>query len=152
MKHDAHDLVAELEAGAAAAQEHEKRYRAEAAREIERLERERVLAFRRIRLVKLIEPSGAADEAAAVTRARHALAGELGWDADSERHRAVLDRLGELARALWTATHPSDHVSHAAAPPIAALAAFEAWYQTHAGQSFYALFDQYVPETPLVDF
>lgn len=152
MKHDAQDLLAELEAAAAGAQECEKRYRAEAAREIERLERERVLAYRRIRLVKLIAPSDAHDEAAAVARARSALANELGWEVQSERHAPVLDRLGELARTLWATTHHGGDTRHTSQSPVAALAAFEAWYQAHAGQSFYTLFDQYVPETPLVDF
>jgi hypothetical protein len=34
----------------------------------------------------------------------------------------------------------------------AELEAFEAWFEGAHGKSFYALFDQYVPEVPVVDF
>lgn len=147
MKHHAGSFVEALEAAAVAAQDHEKRFRAEAAREIERLERERVFAFRRIRLAKLLAaaaPAGAsADDA--IAAGRRAVGEEFGWDTEGERHKAVLDRVGDLHRALLDAPAGGQ-------PPTAALAAFESWYQGHAGQSFYALFDQYVPEAPLVDF
>jgi hypothetical protein len=32
------------------------------------------------------------------------------------------------------------------------LAAFEAWFEGVHGTPFYALFDQYFPEVPVVDF
>jgi hypothetical protein len=35
---------------------------------------------------------------------------------------------------------------------IPALEAFEAWFETAHGKPFYVLFDQYVPEVPVVDF
>jgi hypothetical protein len=40
------------------------------------------------------------------------------------------------------------------APPAVApeLEAFEAWFEGAHGKSFYALFDQYVSEVPVVDF
>lgn len=147
MKHAPASFVETLETAAAAAQDHEKRYRAEAAREIERLERERVFAFRRIRLAKLLASAApaSASEAERIAAGRRAVAEEFGWDEASERHKAVLDRVGGLHRALL-------HPSGGSAQPSEALAQFESWYQGHAGQPFYQLFDQYVPEAPLVDF
>ncbi len=154
MKHPGQDLVGELEAAAHAAQDHEKRYRADAAREIERLERERVFAFRRIRLARLLASAcdGAADETAACALAAGAVAGELGWSTQGETHKPVLDRLNDVTRELWQARGPAGAAADQATPGASALAGFERWYHAHAGLPFYALFDQYVPETPLVDF
>lgn len=154
MKHPGQDLVGELEDAAHAAQDHEKRYRAEAAREIERLERERVFAFRRIRLARLLVSAceGAEDETAACGAAAGAVAGELGWSTEGETHKPVLDRLNDVTRALWRARGAASAPAEQCAPGAGALADFERWYHAYAGLPFYALFDQYVPETPLVDF
>ena len=154
----------DLEQAAHAAQSAETAYRAEAAREIARLERDRIYAHRRIRLVRLLADAAVRCEAAAVevpaksaaavtavvakvdavsiaAAQRRAVAAEFGWDVDGERHKAVLDRLAPVAAAVTT---------NGAVRP--ALADFEHWYQGSAGAPFYALFDVYVPEAPLVDF
>ncbi len=143
-----------LEAAARAAQKHENEYRAEAAREIARLERERVFAFRRVRLVRLLCEAAARCEAdkgghgsklasgAAAVAQRHAVAAEFGWDEEDARHKPVLDRIAGIGA----------HAGEDAGALQARLADFEAWYRSATGEPFYALFDVYVPEAPLVDF
>lgn len=140
----------ELDAAAKAAQVAEAKFRADMAREIARLERERVVAFRRARFVRLLADAAVSAETtpAACVAQRRAVAGEFGWDAEGERHKVVLDRVEMLGRTL----HTHNEMGEAGPSVSEALKEFEAWYQEHAGEPFYALFDQYVPETPLVDF
>ena len=157
MKHPPHTLIDGFEVAAKVAQAVENKYRADAAREIARLEQARVVCFRRVRLVKLLAgPSAEAETVeASVAAQRCAVADEFGWDANREDHKVVLARLEPPGRAIWAALHLPVTAAHPRdAPPTleTELAAFEDWYQGHAGQSFYALFDQYVPQAPLVDF
>ncbi len=153
MKYASHHVLEDLEAAAKAAQAAETKFRAEMAREIARVERERVFAFRRVRFAKLLADAiASAEQPEAVTAAqRRAVANEFGWDSSGDRHRAVLDRVEVLGAAFKPETErASDERS---TPDFAsALKEFEAWYQGHAGEPFYSLFDQYVPEAPLVDF
>ena len=152
MKHPPRTLIDGFDIAAKVAQAAENKYRAEAAAEVARLEAERVVCFRRVRLVKLLAgPSAQAETVdAALAAQRCAVADEFGWNADREDHKVVLANLEGPGRAIWSSLHGS------AENPVGAiadnLAAFENWYQTHAGQPFYVLFDQYVPQAPLVDF
>lgn len=150
MRHDPAQLTHAFTEQAKAAQQRENAFRAEAAAEIERLERERVFAFRRVRLVGLLAGAavGADTEDAALAAQKAVIAAEFGWDAEREDHAKVLAALAGPGRAVWTAVH----AEHEAAPVAAELSTFEDWYRAHAGQSFYVLFDQYVPQAPLVDF
>ena len=145
-------LIDSFEVAAKTAQAAENNYRAEAAREIARLEHARITCFRRVRLVKLLTgPSAEAETVeAAVAAQRCAVADEFGWDAEREDHRIVLARLEHPGRAIWMSFHsPAGDATHSLETE---LTAFEHWYQGHAGQPFYTLFDQYVPQAPRVDF
>jgi hypothetical protein len=145
-------LAGDFSAAAEAARRAEDAYRREAAARIEALARERTHAFRRLGFVRLVAGSVAgadpeAEEAPAAARATVRAA--LGWDEESERRTLVLDRLqpfldGVVATTLGTAGPEL--------PPAEALGAFEAWYEAETGTNFWALFDRYVPETPVVDF
>ena len=153
MKHPPQTLIDGFDLAAKAAQAAENIYRADAAREIARLEAARVVCFRRVRLVKLLAGASAQAETveAAVAAQRCAVADEFGWDADREDHKIVLGRLEHPGRAVFASVqHPADE--QAVTAIASDLEAFEDWYQRHAGQPFYALFDQYVPQAPLVDF
>src|SRR6478752_3535849 len=102
MKYASRHVLDDLEAAAKAAQLAETRFRAEMAREIARVERERVFAFRRVRFAKLLADAVASTEAPeAVPQAqRRAVANEFGWDSSGDRHRAVLDRVEVLGAAF----------------------------------------------------
>lgn len=148
-------LLDTLKAAAAGAGETEAAYRREASQRIASLERERVFAFRRLNLIRAViaAVSSVETEEEAIARAAAALSGEVGWDGISEARTAVLDQFAAVAKAIFAELDgKADPSSAESGPTLAALAAFETWYgATHAGP-FWALFDQYVPQTSVVDF
>lgn len=126
-------------------------FRRDAAERTKALERERAFAFRRLNLMRAVADAMATAETeeAAVAAARATLRGRLGWASDSEARDAVAERFTPVATAMFASLAPD-----AEQPPDigAALDAFESWYaSTHPGP-FWALFEQYIPETPVVDF
>jgi hypothetical protein len=145
-------LIFQFEGAARTAQEAEAALRKTMAAEIARLEREREFAFRRIRLIRLLASSaaGMAAEDEAIAAQCRALRDEFGWDGESEAHKSILEEMRPLDRAVWQCVCEAEGGSHEAA--ATELAKFEVWFQAKHGTTFYALFDQYVPEAPLVDF
>lgn len=135
-----------FEQAADAAKAAETAYRKAAAAEVARLERERVTAFRRVRLVRLLEEAAAGCPSSkdALEMQRSRLCREFGWSGEAPGERAVLERIGPMCAAL---------ALREGAPDIAPLlAAFEAWFEADRGVPFYSLFESYVQETPVVDF
>lgn len=167
----ADDIIAALTAAAAQAEVRESAFRAEAATTAQRLETERATAFRRLNFMRALAQSAAAaptdDEAQAGARAH--VRAVFGWDTESEARTQVLERIGAVATALFAATHGPDQLCESAvgrnpavevgeqgvlAPidPLAALSAFESWYEQTRASSFWFLFEHYMPETPRVDY
>jgi hypothetical protein len=145
-------LVAEFEAAAKTAQQAEEALRKRLTQEVAQLERQRAFAFRRTRLIRVLATTAAAAdaEAAAVAAQRRAVHDELGWGGESEAHAAILDRLEAVGRAVWACTSAAGEGTAVAV--TAQLEQFEAWFEATRGKPFYALFDQYYPEVPVVDF
>jgi hypothetical protein len=146
-------LIAAFEASAKAAQAAEDELRKAMADKVARLERQRAFAFRRTRLVRLLAGHSGTPESKPeeVWQAqRRAVRDELGWTGASEVHEAILARLQPVGAAV------RDHLfgEEGTEPPDvkAELEAFEAWFEGAHSKSFYALFDQYFPEGPVVDF
>jgi hypothetical protein len=141
-----------LQAAAEQAKAAETRYREEAAQRIAALDRERAFAFRRLNLMRALADAvaDAENEDVAAARAGVELSVRLGWSADSEARTEVLARFAAVGRAVFRGVAPPDGAEAAAVGQ--ALAEFEAWYAASRGSPFLALFDQYVVETPLVDF
>ena len=81
---------------------------------------------------------------------RQAVRDELGWTGKSDAYDAILVRLQPVALAVWQWACAVDGETPPAVAPE--LEAFETWFEGAHGKSFYALFDQYVPEVPVVDF
>lgn len=154
MKPAASALVAEFETSAKAVQEAEAELRRKMAEDVARLERQRAFAYRRTRLVRVL--ATAADEAAAETEEAVAAAqarrvrDELGWTGDSEAYGEILRELQPVGRAVWQCSCGAEGAT--AASVNAELERFERWFERARGKSFYALFDQYFPEVPVVDF
>lgn len=150
-------LLAHFEAAAKTAQAQEVELRKKLAAEIAKAEQRRVYAFRRSRLIGLLAaslPTKAGDETgsedAAWTAQKRAVCDELGWSALSESYQEILARLAPVAGAVRTSiTAPQDDK---AATVVEELERFEAWFLEAKGKPFYVLFDQYVPEVPVVDF
>ncbi len=145
-------LISEFEGAARTAQEAEAALRKAMAAEIARLERERETAFRRTRLIRLLASSAAGfetgDEAVAAQCA--AVRQEFGWHGESDAHKSIVEKMRPLAGAVWQCVRETD--TGPAEAVTAELEKFEAWFQMERGTPFYVLFDQYVPEAPLVDF
>ncbi|WP_119300619.1 hypothetical protein [Dongia deserti] len=141
-----------LEAAAKSAAAAEMAYRREAAERIKALERERSFAFRRANLMRPIADAvaRAESEEMAVAGSQAVLRAKLGWSSDSEARSAILTQFAPVVRGLFRNLHPQPD-----APPVdilASLGAFEAWYEATHRKPFWDLFDQPMPETPLVDF
>jgi hypothetical protein len=138
-----------LEQAAEAAKAAEDAFRKSAAAETARLQGIRVIAFRRVRLVDLLErsmPPGD-DVEARVEYQADRLCREFGWSRESAAHAEVIARLQPVFRALATGA-----TSTQGGEVVKSLEAFENWFSSARGISFYALFDTHVQETPVVDF
>jgi hypothetical protein len=141
-------LLADFESAAKAAQAAEAELRKAMAEQIARAERQRAFAFRRTRLIRTLADSipGHATWAAQGQAVRD----ELGWTRNSESYDAIIAQLKPVADAV------RECLCKVEGPPPAAvsdaLVTFETWFEGEHGKSFYALFDQYVPEVPVVDY
>jgi len=141
-----------LHVAAGRAETAEGQYRREAAQRISALERERVFAYRRLNLMRAVADAvaGSESEELAVASAQAILRSKLGWNSDSEARTELLSRFAPVGQAVFCGLAASEE------PPVAsveeALAAFEAWYEGDRRTPFWILFEQYVPETPRVDF
>jgi hypothetical protein len=147
-----------LKAAADQAAAAEDAFRREAAARAKALERERAFAFRRLNFMRAVAEAVAAaeDEAAAMAGAGAVLRAKLGWASDSGARTQVVERFVPVAQAMFAALAPPSEATDGENAPrpdaVAALAAFEGWYaETHPGP-FWALFEHYMPETPVVDF
>ena len=135
-------------------------YRRDFARRVAELAQTRAFAFRRANLVRALADvvAGAEDEQAAVAHGLAVLRVRLGWTSDSEARVEILTRFAPVCAAMFAAMDPDGAVPAAADAPdeapdsAAALAAFEAWYAGAKGSAFWVLFENVMPETPLVDF
>ncbi|MDX8465412.1 hypothetical protein RFM26_06905 [Mesorhizobium sp. VK23B] len=142
-------FLLELRTAAEAAKAAETSFRHEAAMRIAALEQDRAFAFRRLNLMQVIADAMAPAESEdiAVASAFAALRSRLGWNADSDVRLEVISHFGPVAQAMY-----QDSSADQSANIHAALAEFEHWYSETRGSSFWALFEQQIPDTPVVDF
>ncbi len=150
VNHAPETITTAFERAAVQAKHAEDIYRKQAATEIARLEAERLRAFRRVRLISILESAAratATGEDIYATQHRR-LCHDLGWSGQSEAQVEVLDRLYDVCRAVQPQAAPAT----ATDTVQARLEVFEQWFLAHRKASFYALFDIYVQETPVVDF
>ncbi len=140
-----------LDEAARSAETLETEFRQSYASRLAALERDRVFAFRRLNLLRALSAAieGADDEKAAIAAGVRVLRDEIGLSEGVEGHKAVIDRFAPVSDAVDTALN-CEEPDHEAV--LNALKAFEDWYQARTGQPFLALFDTYVPQTPVVDF
>lgn len=165
MSQPRHDYLDALDAAAKSAQAEEIAFRNSISAQIQRHERRRQFAFRRLGIAQLLTApiAVAENEEAAVATASTALCNEVGWYADTEIRARILTAFRPVIVAIWAATRPLPSGGEAsgakgAAPPAhapavtAALAQFETWYEGEIGAPFLALLDQEIPELPVVEF
>ena len=162
MASSADDFLSALRQAAHAAQAEEISFRNHVGREIEKRERARQYAFRRLSIAELMARAAhdAKDETAAVDAQTAALRSEFGWHGDTEARRQIIEAWRPVALAVWATVRPlppdGDAVGGAAEVPPpdvgAALAAFEAWYLAEFGSNYLSILDQEVQELPVVEF
>jgi hypothetical protein len=146
-------FLSTLEAGAHAADADETAFRREAAARIDSLERARTFAFRRLNVLRAMADAArqAPDPEVSVAAQLDLIRERIGWSGvEGETPRTVLERLSTLAACI-----DAEVRANAAAPagePCAELASFEGWYAERFGSPFWAVFDRYSTETPVVDF
>jgi hypothetical protein len=157
-------LVAEFESAAKATRAAEEELRKRLTEQIASIERQRAFAFRRTRLVRTLAVAAEADTAKpapegsdeaklaaeAWTRQRRAVREELGWTGESQAYDTILMQLQPLGQAVLHCACST--IPDAGTVVLDELEKFETWFESTHGKSFYALFDQYVPEVPVVDF
>lgn len=141
-----------LKAAADQAEAAEVRCRQETAKQLALVERERVFAFRRLNLMRAVANAMAQAEEVevAVAEALAAVRAKIGWASDSDARAEVTSRFAPVARAVFQSATQSDAAPATSAQ--AALAEFENWYAGSHQKAFWDLFEQYVMETPRVDF
>jgi hypothetical protein len=144
------DLKRATERAAAA----ENDFRREIAQRIKAIENERAFAFRRYNLMRAIADvvASAESEEIAVAGATALLRAKLGWPSDSEARSAVLSRFAPVVQAMFASLAPSDDEDAPTPDVIGALSEFERWYGETHPNPFWILFENYLPETPVVDF
>ena len=141
-----------FKAAAEQAEAAEGQFRQEIARRIAGLERERAFAFRRLNLMRAIADAvkDAESEEVALARASAELSAKVGWSSDSEARSEVLARFRPVAEAIFRNLAPNGDGS--AESIQQSLAEFESWYAQSRQTLFWVLFENYLPETPRVDF
>jgi hypothetical protein len=150
------DFLAILQERAEQAAIAEAAFRREAAHRIAGLARDRSFAYRKLNLLRAVAAGVVVAETIddAAERGCDVLRDALGWSGDSVAERAVLEQFAPVGRAAFASgeTKPAANEDIEAATVLAALVAFENWYAATHPAPFWALFDQYVTETPVVDF
>ena len=158
-------LIARLQADCTAAETAERKVRASVEAQIREAERARTIAWRRhsalsdMARVAALEP----DRDIAVERQLEALFRDIGWIENGlvelgEGARPLLDWLRPIAEALHAGAHPPEPQDGTSpeppviTDPVAAVRAFEAWYEAERGEPFLQVFDRYMPPTPVVEF
>ena len=145
---DALKLVAERAARA------EDDFRREVAERTQAIERERAFAHRRLSFMRAIADAiaSAESEQIAVAVAMAIMRTKLGWDSDSEARTIVLTRFAPVAQKIFASLAPTGDEEMPPPDVVAALAEFETWYRDTHPNAFWTLFENYMPETPRVDF
>lgn len=132
--------------------------RREAAQRIKTLEVERAYAFRRLNLMRAIAEvvAAAEGEEIGVAAATAVLRAKLGWSSDSEARDEVITRFAPVAIAMYASLSPEIEAASGQPAPrpdvLGALTEFERWYAETHPVAFWVLFENYMPETPRVDF
>lgn len=132
----------------------EDEFRSQIAGRIKELEKQRCFAFRRLNLMKEVSGvvAGAESEEIAVAGATAVLRTRLGWTSDSEARVAVVSSFAPVAQAMFASLAPVESDDEERPDVIKRLAEFEAWYEATHPNPFWVLFENHMPETPVVDF
>ena len=77
---------------------------------------------------------------------------KLGWSSDSDARTEVLSRFVPVAQQVFANLVPAAERVAPVPDVIRTLTEFETWYGEIHPNPFWMLFENQMPETPLVDF
>lgn len=142
-----------LKSATARADDDEAKLREEFSQRLKSIEQDRAFAYRRYNLMSAIAEAvaGADSEEIAVANGLAVLRSRLGWHSDSEARTAVLSNFAPVGKSVFLSLAPPEAEADEV-DVMAALKDFEAWYAGKHGSPFWILFENYMPETPVVDF
>jgi hypothetical protein len=145
------EVVQQFEAAAEMAHRAETEYAKQFEIELGKRKRAREFAFRRLNLIReLMRSAPAETQETSVAAQTGCLCRELGWHSASEATDKVLEEFRAFAGDLHAAI--AEPEAKKKANLLESFARFEAWYEQEKGVPFLALFDNEIPEMPLVDF
>lgn len=132
----------------------EDEFRRTIASRLKELEQERAFSYRRFNLINEVSAAvaSAESEEIAVAVATAVLRARLGWVSDSDARIAVTSSFAPVAQAMFANLAPVESADEPKPDVLAALADFEAWYLATHPAPFWMLFENVMPETPVVDF
>jgi hypothetical protein len=132
----------------------ENEFRSQISTRIKELEKQRSFAFRRLNLMKEVSSviAGAESEEIAVAVATAVLRAKLGWASDSEARMEVVSSFAPVAQAMFASLAPPESDDEEKPDVVKTLREFETWYASTHPNPFWVLFENYMPETPVVDF
>ena len=146
-------FLASLQSAAQVADRAEDDLQREIAERRKAIEQTRKFAYRRYNFMRAIAGAvaGAENREAAIAGALTSMRNSLAWSGDSEARRETLADFVPVAEAVFASVSPV-----ATEPPeadvLSALEEFEATYLARRGAPFWSLFENYFPETTVVDF
>jgi hypothetical protein len=117
------------------------------------IEQMRKFAYRRFNFMQTVAGAamGAESREAAIDGALASMRNSLGWFGDSEARSETMADFVPVAEAIFASVSPPE-AEPLEADVLVALAQFEAKYLDKRGAPFWSLFENYFPETPVVDF
>ena len=143
-----------LELAAEQTAEAESDFRRDLAERVKTLERERAFAHRRLNFMRAITDAVATTESEeiAVAAATGVMRAKLGWSSDSDARTDVLSHFMPVVQRVFASFAPTADDGAPLPDVLDALAQFETWYRETHQNPFWMLFENQMPDTPLVDF
>jgi hypothetical protein len=129
-------------------------FRRDLAERVKALERERAFSHRRLNFMRAIADAIAAAESEeiAVAAAAAVMQAKLGWSTDSDARTEVLSHFVPVVQQVLASLAPATEDGAPLPDVLEALTEFETWYRETHPNPFWMLFENQMPETPLVDF
>jgi hypothetical protein len=117
------------------------------------IEQARKFAYRRYNFMRAVAGAvaNAQNRQEAVDAALASLRSSVGWSGDSEARQETMADFVPVAEAVFVSFAPEE-TEPPEADVLGALAQFEARYLEKRGVPFWNVFENYFPETPVVDF
>ena len=117
------------------------------------IEQARKFAYRRYNFMRAVAGAvtGAENREAAIDGALTSMRNSLGWSGDGEARQETMTDFVPVAEAIFASVSPTE-TEPPALDVLTSLEQFEAKYLAKRGTPFWSLFENYFPETPVVDF